>query len=48
MVVLGVHMERPLRTTPRVRMAKIRIIPLAEAARGCRVMMMLLLTLLGV
>ena len=47
-VVLGVHMARPLCITLRVRRAKIRVSMLVEAARGCRVVMMLLLTLLGV
>ena len=47
-VVLGVNMRRPLRVTLRVRRAKIRISLLVEAARWCRTVTALLLTLLGV
>ena len=48
-VVRGVRMERPLHTSPSVRMAKIRVsMLLVEAAHGCQVVKMLLLTLLGV
>ena len=47
-VVLGVSMRRPLRVTPRVRRVKIRANLLVEAAHGCRAVMALLLTLLGV
>ena len=47
-VVLGDRMARPLCITLKVHRAKIRVSMPVEAARGCRVVMMLLLTLLGV